>query len=62
VGRPPINRLRRRFAPLRGTHRRCAGDRATRPGRYAPSALRAQPFTNTKTSQFSGHKVLGTLV
>jgi hypothetical protein len=52
-----------------GASRRCAAPiaaaralRATPPGRYAPSALRAQPFTNTKTSQFSGHKALGTLV
>ena len=44
VGRPPLSRLRRRFAPLRGTQRRCAALRAAPPGRYAPRALRAQPF------------------
>jgi len=44
VGRPPLSRLRRRFAPLRGTQRRCAALRATPPGRYTPRALRAQPF------------------
>ena len=42
--RPPLSRLRRRFAPLRGTQRRCAALRAAPPGRYAPSALRAQAF------------------
>ena len=46
VGRPPLSRLRRRFAPLRGTQRRCAALRAAPPGRYAPRALRAQPFCN----------------
>ncbi len=44
VGRPPLSRLRRRFAPLRGTQRRCAALRAAPPGRYAPRALRAQAF------------------
>ena len=44
MGRPPLSRLRRRFAPLRGTQRRCAALRAAPPGRYAPRALRAQPF------------------
>ena len=44
AARPPLNRLRRRFAPLRGTQRRCAALRAAPPGRYAPRALRAQPF------------------
>ena len=44
VGRSPLSRLRRRFAPLRGTQRRCAALRAAPPGRYAPRALRAQPF------------------
>jgi len=44
VGRPPLSRLRRRFGPLRGTQRRCAALRAAPPGRYAPRALRAQPF------------------
>ena len=44
VGRPPLSRLRRRFGPLRGTQRRCAALRAALPGRYAPRALRAQPF------------------
>ena len=42
--RPPLSRLRRRFAPLRGTQRRCAALRAAPPGRYAPRALRAQAF------------------
>ena len=46
VGRPLLSRLRRRFAPLRGTQRRCAALRAAPPGRYAPRALRAQPFCN----------------
>jgi hypothetical protein len=44
VRRPPLRRLRRRFAPLRGTQRRCVALRAAPPGRYAPRALRAQPF------------------
>ena len=44
VGRPPLSRLRRRFAPLRGTQRRCAALRAAPPGRYAPHALRARAF------------------
>ena len=44
VGRPPLSRLRRRFGPLRGTQRRCAALCAAPPGRYAPRALRAQPF------------------
>ena len=44
VSRPPLSRLRRRFAPLRGTQRRCAALRAAPPGRYAPRALRAQAF------------------
>ena len=44
MGRPPLSRLRRRFAPLRGTQRRYAALRAAPPGRYAPRALRAQPF------------------
>ena len=44
VGRPPLSRLRRRFGPLRGTQRRCAALRAAPQGRYAPHALRAQPF------------------
>ena len=46
VGCPLLSRLRRRFAPLRGTQRRCAAPRAAPPGRYAPCALRAQPFCN----------------
>ena len=44
VGRPLLSRLRRRFAPLRGTQRRCAALFFAPPGRYAPCALRAQPF------------------
>ena len=44
MGRPPLSRLRRRFAPLHGTQPRCVALRATPPGRYAPRALRAQPF------------------
>ena len=44
AARPPLNRLQRRFAPLRGTQRRCVALRAAPPGRYAPRALRAQPF------------------
>ena len=44
MGRPPRSRLGRRFAPLRGTQRRCAALRAAPPGRYAPRALRAQAF------------------
>ena len=44
MGRPPLSRLGRRFAPLRGTQRRCAALRAAPPGRYAPRALRAQAF------------------
>ena len=44
VSRPPLSRLRRRFAPLRGALRRCAALRAAPPGRYAPRALRAQAF------------------
>ena len=44
VGCPLLSRLRRRFAPLRGTQRRCAALRAAPPGRYAPRALRAQAF------------------
>ena len=44
MGRPPLSRLRRRFGPLRGTQRRCAALRAAPQGRYAPHALRAQPF------------------
>ena len=49
VGRSPLSRLRRRFAPLRGTQRRCAALRAAPPGRYAPRALRAQAFCNMQT-------------
>ena len=56
MGRPPLSRLRRRFAPLRGTQRRCAALRAAPPGRYAPRALRAQAFCkhekNAKLSNF----------
>ena len=44
MSRPPLSRLPRRFAPLRGTQRRCAALRAAPPGRYAPRALRAQAF------------------
>ena len=44
VGCPLLSRLRRRFAPLRGTQRRCAALFFAPPGRYAPCALRAQPF------------------
>ena len=44
VSRPPLSRLPRRFAPLRGTQRRCAALFFAPPGRYAPCALRAQPF------------------
>ena len=44
MGRPPLSRLRRRFGPLRRTQRRCAALRAAPQGRYAPHALRAQPF------------------
>ena len=44
MGRPLLSRLRRRFAPLRGTQRRCAALFFAPPGRYAPCALRAQPF------------------
>ena len=55
VSRPPLSRLRRRFAPLRGTQRRCAALRATPPGRYAPRALRAQPFCkHEKNAYFTG--------
>ena len=54
VGRHPLSRLRRRFAPLRGTQRRCAALRATPPGRYAPRALRAQAFCkHEKNAHFS---------
>jgi len=54
VCRPPLLRLRRRFAPLRGTQRRCAALRAAPPGRYAPRALRAQPFwDHEKKAPFS---------
>jgi hypothetical protein len=52
--RPPLSRLRRRFAPLRGTQRRCAALRAAPPGRYAPRALRAQAFwEHEKNAPFS---------
>ena len=44
AGPPLLSRLRRRFAPLRGTQRRCAALFFAPPGRYAPCALRAQPF------------------
>ena len=44
VGCPLLSRLRRRFAPLRGTQRRYAALFFAPPGRYAPCALRAQPF------------------
>ena len=51
--RPPLSRLRRRFAPLRGTQRRCAALRAAPPGRYAPRALRAQAFwEHEKNAEF----------
>jgi len=54
VGRPPLSRLRRRFAPLRGTQHRCAALRAAPPGRYAPRALRAQAFwEHEKNAYFS---------
>ena len=52
MGRPPLSRLRRRFAPLRGTQRRCAALRAAPPGRYAPRALRAQPFCKHEKNAF----------
>jgi len=45
VGRPPLSRLRRRFAPLRGAQRRYAALRAAPLGRYAPRALRAHHFS-----------------
>ena len=58
VGRPPLSRLRRRFAPLRGTQRRCAALRAAPPGRYAPRALRVQPFCkHEKNACFSPSQV-----
>ena len=54
MGRPPLSRLRRRFAPLRGTQRRCAALRAAPPGRYAPRALRAQAFCkHEKNAEYS---------
>ena len=62
MGRPPLSRLRRRFAPLSGTQRRCAALRAAPPGRYAPRALRAQPFCNyEKNALFSSGWLLPTL-
>ena len=45
VGHPPLSRLRRRFAPLRGAQRRYAALRAAPLGRYAPRALRAHHFS-----------------
>ena len=48
-----------RSAACGGASRRCEAPsaaaralRATPPGRYAPSALRAHPFTNTKKKRF----------
>ena len=49
VRRPPLSRLRRRFAPLRGTQRRAAPSAELRApplrgATHAPRALRAQTF------------------
>jgi hypothetical protein len=55
AGPPLLSRLRRRFAPLRGTQRRCAALFFAPPGRYAPCALRAQPFwKHEKNAPFLG--------
>ena len=69
VGCPLLSRLRRRFAPLRGTQRRYAALFFAPPGRYAPCALRAQPFwKHEKNADFHcchfgrgalGHEQLG---
>ena len=48
VGRSPLSRLRRRFAPLRGTQRRCAALFFAPPGRYAPAGCAGENFANTK--------------
>ena len=54
VGCPLLSRLRRRFAPLRGTQRRYAALFFAPPGRYAPCALRAQPFwKHEKNAEFT---------
>ena len=42
TGRPPLSRLRRRFAPLRGALRRCAALRAAVSTALRAGALRAQ--------------------
>ena len=57
MGRPPLSRLRRRFAPLRGTQRRCAALRAAPPGRYAPRALRAQAFCKHEKNAYTLNSV-----
>ena len=59
VGRSLLSRLRRRFAPLRGTQRRCAALFFAPPGRYAPCALRAQPFwKHEKNATFTNNRTL----
>jgi len=47
VRRPPLRRLWRRFAPLRGTQRRCAALRAAPPGRYATFIPSCATFLET---------------
>ena len=44
TGRPPLSRLRRRFAPLRGALRRYAALRAALSTALRAGALRAQLF------------------
>ena len=53
VGRPLLSRLRRRFAPLRGTQRRCAALFFAPPWRYAPCTVRPYPGENPECA--SGH-------
>ena len=59
VGRPPLSRLRRRFAPLRGTQRRCAALRAAPPGRYAPPTRCARPFLEHEKKAGGGGNLVG---
>ena len=48
VGCPLLSRLRRRFAPLRGTQRRCAALFFAPPGRYAPLRAARAAFLETR--------------
>ena len=57
VSRPPLSRLRRRFAPLRGALRRYAALRAALSTALRAGALRAQLFYKHEKKADNTHSI-----